>query len=287
MVRPLTWKALCALAAALAGCTASVPVETTSRHEWRHICDCLGAHDERLAITVAPASLTQNDEARLVRIAATATASVVWIETISASRPTRGADSADARAHGIATSDSRLNTSGGTGVVVQKDGLILTNDHVVRGATRMVVILADGSRHDARHIASANPLDLALVQIDRRDLPAIGMTGMPARTGEPVVAVGGRQFAESSGRRSGRVTQAAASLQNKLDPARRHDYTRLVESTVQLDPGFSGGPLLDSHGRLVGLNVAMIGRAGQAHCRGYAIPFDEATHRTIRALLSR
>ena len=72
--------------------------------------------------------------------------------------------------------------------------------------------------------------------------------------------------------RPGVVTRASASMQEELDPTGQRDYRRLIESTAELAPGFSGGPLLNAAGRLVGLNVAVSGAPGDR--RGYAIPFD-------------
>ncbi len=286
-MQALTRGPICALAAVLAGCTTASPVDDASRREWRFMCECLGTRDESLAIAVLPPSLTRDDEASLERIAATAAASVVWIETISTSQPAPDTKPVEPQAHNVAISDGKTGLSGGTGVVVQEAGLILTNEHVVRGVSKIDVILADGSRYTARSIASADHLDLALLQIDRRDLRAIPTAVGPPRNGDPVVAIGGRRFTEASGRRSGRITQAATSLQTQLDPARRNDYSRLVESTVRLEPGFSGGPLLDSRGRLVGLNVAMVGHPGQAHSRGYAIRFDRITREVLDELAAQ
>jgi S1-C subfamily serine protease len=132
-----------------------------------------------------------------------------------------------------------------------------------------------------------NRLDMAVLVVDCVGLKPLQMADSPARSGEPVIAVGGRRFDEPIGRRSGAVTSVAASLQNNLDPTRRRDYNRLIESTATLEPGFSGGPLLDLHGRLVGLNVAMTGRPGSAQCRGYAIPFDDAARQAINGLMGQ
>jgi S1-C subfamily serine protease len=61
----------------------------------------------------------------------------------------------------------------------------------------------------------------------------------------------------------------------------------MIESTASLEPGFSGGPLLDMHGRLVGLNVAMTGRPGSPQCRGYAIPFNDSARQAISELMGQ
>ena len=83
----------------------------------------------------------------------------------------------------------------------------------------------------------------------------------------------------------GVVTRGRRSLQRELDPTGRRDYGDLVETTVKLEPGFSGGPLLDLKGRLVGLNVAVTGSPGTDRQRGYTIPFDNPMHEAIGQLV--
>ena len=178
-------------------------------------------------------------------------------------------------------------TPGGTGVVIAAEGLVLTNEHVVRSASLITAVLADGSRHRVKRVVAATELDVAVLVLDCAGLRPLPLADSPVRVGEPVIAVGGRRSDEAISQRTGRVTHLAASLQNQLDPTRQRDYSRLIESTVRLEPGFSGGPLLDAAGQLVGLNVAMTGQPGQPRCRGYAIPFDTVTRKAINELARR
>ena len=85
-------------------------------------------------------------------------------------------------------------------------------------------------------------------------------------------------------RRFGVVTDATVSLQARIDPTGARRYDRLIETTVPLEPGYSGGPLIDAGGRLVGLNVAVAGETRSADCRGYAVPFNAETRHAIAEL---
>jgi len=98
----------------------------------------------------------------------------------------------------------------------------------------------------------------------------------------PVVAVG---CAPTDRIRAGILTSADASLQVQLDPTGQCRYGGLLESTVPIEPGFSGGPLLDRTGRLIGLNVALAGRGLTQ--RSYAVPFTAATRAAIASLTER
>ena len=281
---------LCAMAGLLSGCAASSPDPAASCRQWQWMCEHFDTTRDTPAVAQPAAQLASTDVAALQQAARSAAASIVWIETTSSISQADDTDTGTsrreqpARATRSADPKGSPGCGGGTGIVLRANGLILTNEHVIRGASRVEVILADGSRHQARRIATADRLDLAVLAIDCLAMKPLELADCPARPGEPVVAVGGRDFNRPAGLRAGSVTNTSASLQNSLDPGRHRDYTRLIESTAPLEPGFSGGPLLDAAGRLVGLNVAVTGRPGQSDCRGYAIPLDNATRQAIDAL---
>jgi S1-C subfamily serine protease len=83
------------------------------------------------------------------------------------------------------------------------------------------------------------------------------------------------------------VTDVAVSLQNELDPRRARLYENLIESTTPIEPGFSGGALLDRQGRLIGLNVAVAGELNGDDCRGYAIPFSADIRKALAELAAQ
>lgn len=175
--------------------------------------------------------------------------------------------------------------SGGTGVVVDPSGLILTNAHVIEQARAIRVVLDDGHRLSARAVAANVHFDLALVQVDRFDLPALSPASLDPVARQPVLAVGRPPGAEKLLLRRGVVTRRVASLQAELDPAGLSDYSRLIESTAQIEPGFSGGPLLDRRGRLVGINVAVAEYTDGTF--GYALRFDHSEMLAVRHLIEQ
>lgn len=146
----------------------------------------------------------------------------------------------------------------GSGVLVAPDGYLVTNAHVVDGASRIMVDLVDGRTLEGRVVGKDNPSDLAVVRIntDNRSLPWIKMGTSKLRVGQLVVAIG-NPFGFSSTVSTGVVSSLGRSL-------RGHEG-RLVENLVQhtapLNPGNSGGPLVDFRAELVGINTAMIHRA--------------------------
>ncbi len=171
----------------------------------------------------------------------------------------------------------------GCGIVIGADGWIVTSAHVFRDSVSSVVILPDGTRLVPVGVWSANELDLAIVKIDAHDLPVLTPSSPPL-VGAAVVAVAKRNMTGICRVRRGIVTNTMASLQAQLNPAETIDYGMLIESTAKLQPGFSGGPLLDRHGRLIGLNVAMLGSPQSDTCRGYALSFNQQTLRCLTRL---
>ncbi len=175
--------------------------------------------------------------------------------------------------------------SNGTGVVIGEDGIILTAGHVLRNADSATVTLRDGSSYVTNRVIAHPHLDLAIVVIDASGLRPINPAGRAAAVLNPVVALTGHCSNDASCHRIGIVTDPSASLQDEIDPARGRDYEGLIETTVRLGPGYSGGPLIDTSGRLVGINIAVAETPeGEPHC-GYAIPFDEQTRRAVDELV--
>ncbi len=89
------------------------------------------------------------------------------------------------------------------------------------------------------------------------------------------------------GVRTGIITKQTVSLQRELDPSRTRWYDDLIESSTKLEPGYSGGPLLDMQGRLIGINTAAFGGPDDAYARAYAIPLHHANRRVIDKLVRR
>src|SRR3954466_7384882 len=168
----------------------------------------------------------------------------------------------------------------GSAVVVNDDGLLLTNAHVVSRAARGVAVFSDGSEAAVDVVGAAPVSDLAVVRA-RTETPAPAELGDAAtlRVGQLVVAVGNPLGL------SGSVTAGVVSGLGRSLPTRDGRTARVVEDVIQTDaalnPGNSGGALADSSSRVVGINTAVAGWG-----LGLAVPINDTTRRIIGALVS-
>jgi serine protease Do len=160
----------------------------------------------------------------------------------------------------------------GSGVVILKEGFIITNYHVVKGAQRIQVTFDkrfDEQEYPAQLVSFVEQEDLALLKITRaRDFPTIPLgTSSDLMVGETVVAIGnpyGQMHTATDGIISG--------LHRDVEiPSASLDFSDLIQTSASIDPGNSGGPLLNINGELIGINSAM---NVQAKNMGFAIPVD-------------
>ena len=168
----------------------------------------------------------------------------------------------------------------GTGMLIDHQGNILTNNHVVAGATEINVLLADGTSHAATLVGTDPKTDLAVIHIDdNENLPTVvfGDSDKLA-VGDWVVAIGHPRGLDQT------VTQGIISAKHRrgvLDPTSYQDY---LQTDAAINPGNSGGPLINLAGEVVGVNAAIASQSGGFEGIGFAIPSNMAVH-VARALI--
>jgi S1-C subfamily serine protease len=163
-----------------------------------------------------------------------------------------------------------VGRGGGSGVLFTPDGYLLTNAHVVERARGLSISLPDGSTHVGNVVGTDPATDLAVAHVDGNHFPAaeLGNSGR-LRVGQLVIAIGnplGFAFTVSAG--------VVSALGRTLRAQDGRQMDAIIQSDVALNPGNSGGPLVDSRGRVVGINTAVIlGAQGLS----FSVPIDTAS----------
>jgi serine protease Do len=155
----------------------------------------------------------------------------------------------------------------GSGFIVSTDGYLLSNHHVVEGADEIIVTLTDKREFKAKLIGSDRRTDIALLKIDASALPTLKF-GQPdkLKVGEWVLAIGSPFGLENT------VTAGIVSAKGR-DTG---DYLPFIQTDVAVNPGNSGGPLLNMNGEVIGINSQIYSRTGGFMGISFAIPIDEA-----------
>ena len=155
----------------------------------------------------------------------------------------------------------------GSGFIIESNGLILTNAHVVEGATTIYVTLTDKREFKAKLLGMDKRTDVAVVKIEARDLPRLPLgDSSKVRVGEWVLAIGSPFGLENT------VTAGIVSAKSR-DTG---DYLPFIQTDVAVNPGNSGGPLLNTAGQVIGINSQIFSRSGGYMGISFAIPIDEA-----------
>ncbi|MFA4991902.1 MAG: trypsin-like peptidase domain-containing protein [Candidatus Omnitrophota bacterium] len=168
----------------------------------------------------------------------------------------------------------------GSGVIIDKEGYILTNEHVVRGADRITVTLADGREFGGHLTGSDEYSDLAVIKIEPKgDLPFAGLgDSEKVRIGQWAIAIG-NPFAFAVRNPEPTVTVGVVSALHRSLPRtdkRLREYSDLIQTDAAINPGNSGGPLVNIHGEIIGINVAIFTLSGGSEGIGFAIPANTA-----------
>lgn len=161
----------------------------------------------------------------------------------------------------------RKSSSLGSGVIISKDGYIVTNNHVVENADEIMVSLPNNDKEFKAKVIGLDPkTDLAVIKIDAKNLNAVFFGNSSNLTEGDVVFAIGNPFGVGSS-----VTQGIISALNKSNIG-INQYENFIQTDASINPGNSGGALVDSRGALIGINSAILSRSGGNNGIGFAIP---------------
>ena len=162
----------------------------------------------------------------------------------------------------------------GTGMIIDAQGHILSNYHVVGGGGKIQVTLTDGSQYSAEVVGTDPKTDLGVIKISTpRPLPHVTFANSDdVKVGQWVVAIGHPEGLDQT------VTQGIISATHRTGITDPNDYQDFLQTDAPINPGNSGGPLLNLQGQVVGVNSAILSQSGGSEGIGFAIPSNMATH---------
>ncbi len=163
----------------------------------------------------------------------------------------------------------RVQNTLGSGVVISEDGYILTANHVVEKASKIRVSFQGNEEYEAEIVGADPQTDVALIKVDKKDLPYLELGNSDAlRIGEEVMAIG-NPFGVGQTVTKGIVSAKGRSIG-------LIDYEDLIQTDATINPGNSGGALVNMYGELVGMNTAILSRSGGSQGIGFAVPSNMA-----------
>jgi Do/DeqQ family serine protease len=170
---------------------------------------------------------------------------------------------------GYGIPQQRARVGSGSGVIIRNDGYIVTNNHVIKGASSIQVTLNNNQTYDAVLVGTDPATDVALLKIEAENLPAVPFGDSDKlRLGERVIAIGSPYDLRST------ITAGIVSAKGRSMPNYTGEFK--IESFIQTDaavnPGNSGGALVDKNGNLVGINTAIISQTGSYAGYSFAVP---------------
>jgi len=174
----------------------------------------------------------------------------------------------------------------GTGIIIRKDGYIVTNNHVVAGASKITVILFNGKELSGKLVGVDAESDLAVVRVEASGLPAADIgDSSKLRVGELAVAIG-NPFGLSHTVSAGVISALQRNIKATDDSGQTYLYTNLIQTDAAINPGNSGGPLCNARGEVIGINTLIYSRSGGYQGIGFAIPINDAM-RIVEDLINK
>src|SRR6056297_2054740 len=166
---------------------------------------------------------------------------------------------------------SAAGQGAGSGVIYSSEGHIITNAHVVRDSSEVMVTLADGERVRGEVLGADRMSDVAVVQVPGDDLPVPAYAQDALRVGETAIAIGSPFGLDGS------VTAGVISALNRTFSTQQGPQVDMIQTDAAINPGNSGGALVDARGQIIGINTAIFSRGGDSAGIGFAIPVETAT----------
>ncbi len=173
----------------------------------------------------------------------------------------------------------RRSAGFGSGVIVSADGIVLTNDHVIREASRIQVTLPDGRDLEAALVGTDPVADVAVLRVQAEDLPVAPVGSVDGlMIGEWAVAIGNPLGTYAADARPTVTAGVVSAIGRNITPSSDGQgfYFGMIQTDASINPGNSGGPLVNALGEIVGINASIISRSGGSEGLGFAIPIDRA-----------
>jgi serine protease Do len=229
----------------------------------------------RTADSARAASIPASRRTAITAAVARVAPSVVTVQTEVVQRV--AADPFDAFFGG--RSGTQTSAGLGTGFIIRPDGVIVTNAHVVAGATNISVMLRDGTTFPAKTIGTDETNDLAVLKVDAKDLPVAPLGDSDnLLVGEWAIAIG-NPYGFMLGNAEPSVTAGVISGVGRNLVARGEGpsaYFDMIQTDASINPGNSGGPLVNADGEVIGVNSSIYSTSGGSIGLGFAIPIDRA-----------
>ena len=227
------------------------------------------------AVEYRTVNLAETDYPDFTYAAETAVESVVYVE-VTVQSQSRSVDPFEfffGFGNGYGFGQPREQRGSGSGVIIRPDGYIVTNNHVVNGATKIQVTLNNNDQYEATVVGTDPATDVAIIKVDATDRPALPMGDSDQlRLGEWVLAIGSPLGAQLRST----ITAGIVSAKGRSMPDNSGEFK--LESFIQTDaavnPGNSGGALVNKKGELVGINTAIVSQTGSYTGYSFAVPVN-------------